>query len=400
MRWIKRILIFLLAIAMFGTLVWALLPQPVVVEIAVVQRGAFQQAVEEDGRTRVRERYVVSAPLAGRLQRIGFKAGDRVERGQVLASIVPSAPALLDVRAQRELQERVGAADAERQQAAAEVERAHAALDQAQADLKRSRELVVKRFISATQLEHDELAAKLNDRVLAAAKFADRAAQHRLAEARAALLRWRRETQGSRVDATSWEIRSPVPGRVLKVARESEGDVSPGEPLLELADPADLEAVVDVLTTDAVQIKPGASVIIERYGGSAALEGRVRLVEPAAFTKVSALGVEEQRVNAVIDIISPREQWQEVGDGYRVDVRIVVFSQTDAVKIPVSALFRDGGNWAVFLLSDGRARKRVVEIGRRSGQNATVEKGLEPGEQVVVYPSDKVKDGVRVKVAE
>jgi HlyD family secretion protein len=194
------------------------------------------------------------------------------------------------------------------------------------------------------------------------------------------------------------EIRSPVAGRVLRVLQESEGMVALGTPLLEIADPSDLEVVVDVLTTDAVQIRPGMPVRIERYGAVFPLEGRVRLIEPSAFTKISALGVEEQRVNVVIDIISPFEQWKALGDGYRVETQIIVFDEESAVKIPVSALFREGEQWAVFVLSSGRAHKRIVKVGRRGGAEAMIEDGLEPGEQVIVYPSDAVKDGVRVKL--
>lgn len=383
-------------IAVLALLVIAFLPKPVPVEVASVVLGSFQQTVGEDGKTRVRERYVVSAPLAGHLLRIQLKEGDPISRNKLLAVMVPGAPALLDVRTERELQERLGAAEDERRRAGASVERAKAALDQAKADIERTRQLAKEGLASPVQLERDELNLKLRSREMEAAQFEDNVAEHQVELARAALLR---AQQGAGAHPTNerLEIRSPVLGRVMRVLQESEGMVALGTPLLEIADPSDLEVVVDVLTTEAVQIRRGMPVRIERYGAGFPLEGRVRLIEPSAFTKISALGVEEQRVNIVIDIISPFEQWKALGDGYRVEVQIIVFSEENAVKIPVSALFREGEQWAVFALSSGRAHKRIVEVGRRGGAEAMIDDGLEPGEQVIVYPSDAVKDGVRVK---
>ncbi|MEW6613097.1 MAG: efflux RND transporter periplasmic adaptor subunit [Pseudomonadota bacterium] len=391
MVWIKRVLVILAAVAVLAAVVMAFLPQPVPVDLAPVTRGSFEQTVDEDGKTRVRERYVVAAPLAGRLQRIVLEAGDPVRAGQVLATIVPSAPALLDVRTEQELRARLGAAEAARARAATAVASAQAALSQSRADYARSRELAAQNFLPRSQAERDALAVELNARELEAARFQLQVAAHEVAQARAALSQAR---QGA-MPGVRWDIRAPVAGRVLKVLHESEGDVPLGEPLLELGDPADLEVVVDVLTTDALQIEPGDPARIERYGG-APLQGRVRLVEPSAFTKISALGVEEQRVNVLIDIVSPRAQWQALGDNYRVDARIVVYRRDDVVKVPSSALFRRGEQWAVFVAADGRAQARRVRLGRRGGLEAEVVQGLTPGEQVIVYPSDAVKDGVRI----
>lgn len=395
-RWTKRVLLLLSGIAVLTLLVISFLPQPVQVEMAPVVRGAFEQTVDEDGITRVRERYTVSAPLSGRLLRIRLKVGDAVQRGGLLAVMVPGVPALLDVRTERELQARLSAAQDEHLRAKAALQRAKAALDQAMADLERTRQLAKENLVSPVQLERDELAVQMNTREWEAAQFAVNVAEHQVELARAALLRAQQGAAGNAV-GERLEIRSPVAGRVLRVFQESEGMVAVGTPLLDLADPSDLEILVDVLTTDAVQIRPGMPVRIEQYGESLPLGGRVRLIEPSAFTKVSALGVEEQRVNVLIDITSPKEQWKDLGDGYRVEARIIVFSQMDAVKVPVGALFREGDRWAVFVVSDGRAYKRIVQIGRRSGAWAAVEQGLEPGEQVIVYPSDAVREGVRVK---
>lgn len=396
--WIKRTLLVLLAIALVGALVLAFRPQPALVEVSEVTRGPFEQVIEDDGKTRVRERYVVSAPLAGKLQRITLKAGDAVTAGMVLAVIDPSSPALLDVRTERELTERVGAAEAARLRAAATVERARAALDKSRSDLERTRKLAVKSFVSAAQLEQVELEAKISLRELEAARYAEQAAAHDVAVARAALLQVRDGAAG-KASARRWEVRTPVAGQVLRVMQESEATVAVGAPLLEVGQPADLEVVVDVLSTDAVQIRPGAPVRLLRWGKTEPLEGRVRRVEPAAFTKVSALGVEEQRVNVVIDLTSPAEKWQSLGDAYKVDASIIVASLDNAIKVPVSALFRDGEQWAVFTIANGKAARRIVQLGRRGGMEAVVEKGLQPGEKVIVHPGDSVRDGRRIKLA-
>lgn len=375
----------------------ALRPQPVLVDVAPVVRGRFEFSVEEDGKTRVRERYTVSAPLEGTLERIQLKAGDPVERDMVLAVIHPKEPTLLDTRTEHELRARLGAVEAHQAQARATMERAQASLQQAKADYERTKTLADAGLATPAHRERDELAVKLAMKDVAAAEFAHRAAVHEVEMARAAVSHAHGPRKSPSVDH-HWEIRSPVLGRVLRVLHENAGVVTLGAPLLELADPADLEVIVDVLTTDAVQIQPGAQVWLERWGGQALLEGRVRLVEPSGFTKISALGVEEQRVNVVIDLIVDREQWQSVGDGYRVDVRIVVFSQDNALKVPTGALFREGEEWAVFIVVEGHAHKRPIAVTKRSGLDAMVDDGLAPGEQVVVYPSDAVRDGVRVQV--
>jgi HlyD family secretion protein len=384
----------LLALAVL--LAISFLPQPVPVDLAPVTKGRFERTIDEDGKTRVRERYVVSAPLAGRVLRIELKEGDAIERGGVLAVMVPAAPALLDVRTERELKERLGAAEADKLRTHAVVERAKASLKQALIDFNRSRELARERLVPPAQVERDELSVTLRGKELEAAEFENDIAGHQVELARAALLRARKGIDpGAAPDRL--EIRSPVAGRVMRVFQQSETVLALGVPLLEIADPSDLEVVVDVLTTDAVQIVPGMPVRVERYGGDAALEGRVRLVEPSALTKVSALGVEEQRVNVVIDLVSPLDQWRTLGDGYRVDARIVIHGEEAAVKVPSGALFRAGDQWSVFVFDRGTARHRVVEVGQRNGVEATVTKGLDVGELVLVYPSDAVKDGAAVE---
>ncbi len=383
--------------AALALLAWALVPRPVEVEVAQAVRGPFEKTVDEDGKTRVRDRYVVSAPLAGRLLRVELKAGDAVERGTALATLVPAAPSLLDARAVQELSERVGAAEAEELRAAAATERAQVALDLARSEQERNRDLASQGFTSKQALERSQRDVELKTKELAAARFESHAAEHQLSLARAALTR-ARAGAGERGSGERWEIRSPVSGRVLRVAQESEAVVGVGAPIVELGDPGNLEVVVDVLTADATLIRPGADVRLDRGAGTPPLAGRVRLVEPAAFTKVSALGVEEQRVNVVIDFTSPPAEWQDLADGYRIDARIVVDRRADAIVVPAGALFRHGAQWGVFVVDGGRARLRVVEPGPRAGAAAVIASGVEPGERVVVYPGDAVRDGARVTV--
>jgi HlyD family secretion protein len=308
MRFPKYMWTALTTLTVIGMLIVAFLPRPVAVETAPVTRGAFQQTIDEDGKTRVRQRYTVSAPVAGTLQRLQLKAGDRVTQGMLLATMTPSAPVLLDVRAEHELTERVGAAEATQRRATAEVARAQAIRDQAKADMQRTRQLADRGLVSRSQLEQAALTFKTTSRTLEAAQQAEHAAQHDVAVARAALWQLQGEVTGSPEAQKLWQIASPIQGHVLRVLQESAGVVGAGTPLLELADAADLQVVVDVLTTDAVQMHPGTPVRIERWGRDQPLEGRVRVVEPGAFTKVSALGVEEQRVNVVINIVSPFTQ--------------------------------------------------------------------------------------------
>ena len=373
---------------------WALRPRPVLVEAAEVRQGQFAQTVDEDGKTRVRERYVVSAPLAGQLARIRLKAGDEVKAGAVVAQLSPSAPSMIDARTAGELMERVGAAQAALAAANANFARSEASLAQARADLDRQLKLEQQKFIAAAARERAELEVEVQARSVEAARFAVDGARHDLAQARAALVRAQDAAARPR-PGTTWPIESPVSGRVLRVLQESETAVAVGAPLMEIADPADLEVVADVLSTDGARIRPGAAVLIEA-GGEYRFSGWVRHVEPSAFTKVSALGVEEQRVNVVIDITSPRRRWASLGDQFRVDVRVTVFERADAVIAPVAALFRDGRDWAVFVVQEGRAVQRKVKVGARTSIDAWIEEGLQPGERVIVYPSDSVRDGRRV----
>jgi len=380
------------AVAVIG---WWLMPGPVRVETATVVRAPFVATVDEDGKTRVRERYVVAAPLAGVSTRVRLKPGDRVDTGSVIASILPTPAALLDPRSRREAEERLGAAEATRERTQAAVERTRAQFDQAKADLERTRVLAQRGAATTQALERAELVLRVADRDARAAEFQDHATEHEIEQIKAVLARYDRpdQEQGGR-----WDVVAPVSGVVLNVVQESERTVTAGTPLVEIADPQDLEIVVDVLSNDALEVRPGAEVAIEHWGGPSPLQGRVRRVEPAAFTKVSTLGVEEQRVNVRVDLVSPPELWKGLGDGFRVDARITVFSKSDSLVVPAGAVFRAGDDWFVFVVVNGRAERRSIMLLRRSGRFAAVASGLERGELVVVYPGDKVAPGARVSV--
>jgi HlyD family secretion protein len=371
----------------------AWLPKPVPVESAIVEQGPLIVSVDEDGRTRVKDRYVVSAPLTGSIARIELEPGRSVGQGQVLARIMPLAAPLLDARARSAAEARLAATAAARRQTRAHVDRARASLEFSKKEAAQVRALAQSGSLAQAALDRALLDERASAADLASAEFAARVADHEQEMARATLGRFDR----ARSDVEEqFEIPSPVAGRVLRVIQESEGVVQLGTPLVEVGDPSALEVVVDVLTSDAVNIPRGAPVSIEQWGG-APLKGHVRLIEPSAFTRLSALGVEEQRVNAIVDLDEPYARWSALGDGYRVEARIVTWRGDAVLKVPSSALFRHDGKWAVFLIRDGIANVRTVQVGRRSGMEAQVEKGLERGDRIVVHPSDRVADGVPVE---
>jgi HlyD family secretion protein len=391
----KRWLLALAALALVTLLVWALWPAARLVETAVVTQGRFERAVQEDGRTRLRERYLVSAPLGGRLTRITLRQGDAVAKNAVVALLWPNTPAMLDERSTAEQLARANAMASNLARAQAGVGRASAALSQARANLTRSETLAEQGFVSPNQNETGRLDVRLREQELESARQEEAATRHELEQVRVALRQV--STAGPAAQQRPFEVRSPAAGRVLKITHSSETVVPAGATLMELGDPSRLEVVVDLLTEDAAQISPGTPVQLANWGGSAVLEGRVRLVEPAAFTKVSALGVEEQRVNAVVDITTAPTQWQSLGDGFKVDVRVLVQVVEQAIQVPVSALFPVGGRAGLFVLEQGHARLREVEISARNGMQAWIRTGLTPGTTVIVYPDAKLKDGEAVR---
>lgn len=395
MRTIRRVLLIVLVLAGLGAIVYALLPRPVRAETTAVVRGPLRVSVDEDGQTRIKERYVVSAPLAGRLARISLREGDPVTAEQTsLAQIDPVDPSLLDPRARAEAEARVKAAEASVEHSGAAFQSAQAALELAQSELERLREARAKSAAGVLELERAEATARIREEEMRAAGFARDIARFELDVAKAALVR---TSPGTEEASWRFSITSPVSGRVLRVMQESAGVVQAGTPLLEVGDPSDLELVVDLLSSDAVAVRPGARAVLERWGGDAPLHGRVRLVEPAAFTKISALGVEEQRVNVIIDFEDPPEARAGLGDAFRVEARIAVWEQPDVLQVPTSALFRRADRWAVFVLENGRAATRDIEIGRRNAERAQVLSGLHEGDIVIIYPSDQVRDSVRIQ---
>jgi HlyD family secretion protein len=391
------------AAALAALLAWAFAPRPLEVEVAQVDRGVFETTIDEDGRTRLRDLYVVAAPVGGRLERIALRAGDRVDVGAAVAEITALPAPMIDARTRGQLVAAVAAAQAEVRRAAAGASAARIALTQATDARRRSEQLSAQGYVAAAKAETDALAEQSAARALDAAVQAERVAQQGLAQAQAALAVTQPGTEGLR----RLPVTSPVAGRVLRVLQASETAVAAGTPLIEIGDVGRLEVLAELLTTDALQARPGSVVRIEHWGGPGTLAGRVRAVEPSAFTKISALGVEEQRVNVLIDLTSPPEQWRALGDGFRVSVRIVTQRVDDALRVPVSAVFplppgpdgADAGH-AVFAVEGGRARQVPVQVGARNGSHAWLTNGLQVGATVIVYPPPAVRDGTRVRVRE
>ena len=391
-------LLALVAVGLVGALIWAFRPNPVPADLAVVQRGDLRVTVDEDGETRVRDVYVVSAPVDGRLLRIDIEVGDRADADRtVLASIQPRPPTLLDVRTRESAAAHLRAAEAAVVLGQAEVQRAMAELDFARTELRRAQGLVRADHISEQALDRAELEVATREAALAEAEARLEMQRQELARARAELIEpLSPGMAGFEPGACCIEIVAPVDGTVLAVLQESERVLLSGTPLIELGNPRDLEIVVDLLSTDAVRVEPGAPATVEAWGGGEILNARVRKVEPAGFTKVSALGIEEQRVNVILDLSDPPERWRPLGHGYRVEARITTWQGEDLLLAPLSALFRDGDDWAVFVVEDGRARLRRVAIGHRNDLQAELIDGLELGQQIVLHPSDQLRDGVRI----
>ena len=390
----KRILFWgVVTIVGAAGLALSLRTPPLPVDLTSAVRGPLRVTLDHEGRTRVRERYVVSAPVGGRVLRIEMEPGDPVAAGRtVLARVLPGAPALLDARARAgaEAQVRVAAANLARVRAQRDEARESSRFARAEAD--RMRNLNAQGLATSQQLDSADADAHVKARALEAADAAVEAAARDLDVARAVLYEG-----GAQAGTRIAEVRAPVGGVLLRRLHESETVVAQGEPLVEVADLADLEVVADYLSTDAVRIQAGMPVLIERWGGAAPLNARVARVEPSGFMKISALGVEEQRVWVVMTFADPRDAWASLGDGYRVEARVIVWQQPDVLKVATGSVFRRGDEWAVFVVDGGTARARTVTIGQRNDVEAEVTGGLEAGAQVVAYPSDQITDGSRVE---
>jgi HlyD family secretion protein len=373
------------AFVLVASIVAGLWPQAAPVETARATVGTLRATVNEEGKTRIRQRYAVSAPVTGQLRRIPLKAGAEVQAGQtVLAVIDPLSPALLDARTRAQT-------EARRDAAAANVEKARAARTFAASELRRFDQLYARKSVPTQELESAQWRAAAAAKDVEAAESALRQVEAELAEL---VSNSDGETNAVRRPT---EVKAPTSGRVLRVFEENARVVAAGAPLLEIGDPTDLEVVVEVLSRDGAAITPGTKVELEQWGGGEPLAACVRLVEPAAFTKVSALGVEEQRVNVIADLLTPPEQRRSLGDSFRVEARIAVWETDQALKVPSGALFRRGQQWAAFVLTNGRARLRPVKAGRSSGTETQVVEGLKEGEEVILYPGERVRDGQRVR---
>ncbi|MBE9556899.1 MAG: HlyD family efflux transporter periplasmic adaptor subunit [Proteobacteria bacterium] len=386
----------LLASVLAAALVYAFRPQPVPVDLAVIARGQLTVTIDGDGQTRVREVYVVSAPVPGQVRRIERHVGDRIVANEtLLATIQPVAPTFLDRRARAQAESAIKAAEAAFALAEAEQARALAELDFARAELNRAEQLAKRGNVSQRDLDRAKLELRTRHAALSTAKASIEIRRFELETAQAALIQPGAESGEGREQACCVEVYSPVDGRILRVIHESEGVVAAGAWLVELGDPADMEIVVDLLSGDAVGVREGAEVAIEDWGG-VTLAGRVRRVEPYAFTKISALGIEEQRVNVIVDFTDPPEKWQGLGHGYRVDAHILDWRGEDVLKLPLGALFRDGESWAVFVAEENVAKLRHIEIDHGNGREAEILEGLEIGATVILHPGDRISDGVRI----
>jgi len=393
-QWQRRITWFVVLLLIVAALVYGFRPQPQLVETASATRAPLQVAIEEEGKTRVIDRYVITAPVAGTTCRVDLNVGDSVDKNQMLVTIDPLPSQALDPRSRAVAEARVAATEAALRAADQNVDSARADAELAVKELKRLQPLAEQGHVSMDRLDQAGAQKRGTAAALRSAEFAVDVAKHELEAARTAL-RYTGNPSSNAEDRV--QVLAPVDGRILKLQHECEGVVSRGEPLMEIGDTRSLEIETDVLSANAVQIKPGMAVLYERWGGEKPLTGQVRRVEPVGFTKISALGVEEQRVLIISDITSHPEEWQTLGDGYRVESRFILWEDQDVLQIPASALFRSNGQWTLFVMQDGKARRRTVKVGRSNGLAAQILDGLTEGEAVITHPDDTIEDGVRVK---
>ncbi|MEW6377141.1 MAG: efflux RND transporter periplasmic adaptor subunit [Thermodesulfobacteriota bacterium] len=391
-RWI--IIITVTAVVILAIL-YGFMPRPVPVDLVKASRGPLRVTIEEEGKTRVKDRFIVSAPVAGFMQRVGLEVGDLVKRGQTLVKLEPLRSNVLDPRSLATAEAEVSSAEAALNVAEEKVRAAIADEKYAKSKLERMKKLYEGGYISKNDMDLAETEAKRTEANRLSAQAAVKVARFELDKARTSL-RYS-AAEGTRSPDRIVSVSSPVVGRVLKIHRKSEGVVNSGESLIDIGDPKTLEVRIEVLSANAVHIKPGTPVLFERWGGDSALSGRVRVVEPAGFTKISSLGVEEQRVPIIADITSLPESWQRIGEGYSVEARFIIWEGKDVLQIPASALFRKGESWAVFIVKNGRAQQREVKVGHRTGLIAEILSGLEEGEEIITHPDDSIKEGIRIR---
>lgn len=400
----RLILWAFIVLVVASVLAYLLRPQPIEVDMYTVKKNELVVSIDEEGQTRVHDIYTFSAPVAGKLDRIELEVGDTINADETpLAVIHPQSPTFLDVRSEKQAKAAIDTAKSARKFALAELDRVQSDLDFAKSEHKRAQQLRAQKVIPAQQLEDAEHIHNMAHASVASARAALQMRNYELKQAEAMLIT-PADSVSHGEDCACVPLTSPINGKVLKVYDPSSRNVTAGEALIDIGDAKDLEIIVDLLSADAVQVEVGARVVIEDWGGQGALEGKVRRVEPFGFTKVSALGIEEQRVNVVIDIVSEPEQWQRLGHGYQVGLKIVLWESDDVITVPLTTAFRkslsvDDGQedqWAVFVVNAGKVEVRDVQMGERSGLDAEVLGGLESGDQVILHPSNKIKAGVRV----
>lgn len=394
--WRRRLFWLVILLLIIASLVYGFRPQPRLVDVASASHGPMRVSVEEEGKTRVIDRYDVSAQVAGTACRVDMDVGDPVKKGQVLTTIKPLESQALDPRSWAEAQSRVAAAEAALHAAEQTAKSARAEMDLAEKELSRLQPLFEKGHVSRGQLDQAAATVQTTRAASRSARFSIDVARHELEAARTALSYTGVDSQVN--PEGNVQVRSPIDGKLLAIHQECEGVVAAGQPLLVVGDTRSLEIETEVLSADAVKIKPGMRVEFHRWGGDKPLLGRVRTVEPVGFTKVSALGVEEQRVLVISDITSDSTEWQDLGDGYRVEAEFILWEADDVLQIPASALFRFNDGWALFVVENGKAVLRMVKVGKRNGLAAQILERLTEGEKVITHPDNNIDDGVSVKL--
>ncbi len=391
-RWI---IVIIITAGVTLAIIYGFMPKPVPVDLVKVSRGPLKVTVEEEGKTRVKDRFVLSAPVAGFMRRIKLDVGDSVQKGETLAEIEPLKSNLLDPRSRATAEASVSSAEAALKVEEERVRSAEADAEYSRRNLERIKKLFEGGYVAKDALEQAETGAKRAAANLLSAQAAVKVARSELDRARTVLRHSAAEE--TKIQGKIVTIQAPVNGSILKIYRESEGVVQSGEPLIDIGDPKNLEVKVEVLSADAVRIRPGTSVLFERWGGNSALLGKVRMVEPAGFTKISSLGVEEQRVLVIADLTSSDQNEQSLGDGYRLEASFIIWEGKDVLQVPASALFRKQEGWAVFVVKNNKTVLREVKVGHRTGLAAEILSGLTEGEEVISHPDNSIEEGTRIR---
>jgi len=395
MRLRKWIIVIIIAVGVISVIVYGFMPKPVPVDLVKVSRGPLRVTVEEEGKTRVKDRFVLSAPVAGFMRRIKLDVGDHVQKGQTLVELESLKSILLDPRSHAAAEAAVSSAEASLKVEEERVRAAEADAEYARKNFERMKKLYEGGYVAKDALEQAEAGAKRAGANFLSAEAAVKVASFELDRALTALRH--SAAEDTKIQGKIVTIPSPVNGSILKIYRESEGVVQPGEPLIDIGDPEKLEVKVEVLSADAVKIRPATSVLFERWGGNSILSGKVRVVEPAGFTKISSLGVEEQRVLVIVDITPSGKGEHGLGDGYRLEASFIIWEGKDVLQVPASALFRKQDGWAVFVVINNKALKREVKVGQRTGLAAEILSGLSEDEEVISHPDNSIENGTRVR---